>query len=67
MRESSRMNDEALRRTFDCVCAGMTELELQDAYIRNAKAVGASGTSFAPITCFGANCAEPHHLALIHI
>lgn len=61
MRESSRMNDEALRRTFDCVCAGMTELELQDAYIRNAKAVGASGTSFAPITCFGANCAEPHH------
>ena len=61
MRESSRLNDEALRRTFGELREGMTELELQDAYLRNAKAVGGDGGSFTPITCFGANCAEPHH------
>ena len=61
MRESSRMNDEALRRTLGQLREGMTELELQDAYLRNAKEVGGEGGSFTPITCFGANCAEPHH------
>ena len=61
MRESSLMNDEAMRRTIKNVREGMTELELQDAYLKNAKAVGGDGSSFSPITCFGANCAEPHH------
>ena len=61
MRESSRMNDEAIVRTMAQLHEGMTELELQDAYLKNAKAVGGEGGSFTPITCFGANCAEPHH------
>jgi len=61
MRKSSRMNDEAIQMTMKNICEGMTELELQDAYIKNAKAVGSDGGSFHPITCFGANCAEPHH------
>ena len=61
MRAASRMNDEALRRTMGMLCEGMTELELQDAYLKNAKVVGGSGASFTPITCFGPNCAEPHH------
>ena len=61
MRESSRMNDEALRRTLGMISEGMTELELQDVYLKNAKAVGGDGGSFHPITCFGPNCAEPHH------
>lgn len=61
MRRASRMNDEALRRTMGMLSQGMTELELQDAYLKNAKAVGGEGASFPPITCFGANCAEPHH------
>lgn len=61
MRESSRMNDEAILRTMKELREGMSELELQDAYIKNAKAVGGDGPSFTPITCFGANCAEPHH------
>ena len=61
MRRSSRMNDEALRRTMGMLSEGMTELELQDIYLKNAKAVGGDGASFHPITCFGPNCAEPHH------
>ena len=61
MRQSSRMNDEALRRTMGMLSEGMTELELQDIYLKNAKAVGGDGASFHPITCFGPNCAEPHH------
>ena len=61
MREASRMNDEALRRTIAEIHEGMTELELDACYVKNAKAVGGTGSSFAPITCFGPNCAEPHH------
>ena len=61
MRRSSRMNDEAITLTMAQIREGMTELELQDAYLKNAKAVGGDGSSFHPITCFGANCAEPHH------
>ena len=61
MRESSHMNDEAMRRTMACLREGMTELELQEIYAKNAKEVGGDGISFTPITCFGKNCAEPHH------
>ena len=61
MREASRMNDEAMRRTLTEIREGMTELDLAACYVKNAKAAGGVGTSFAPIACFGANCAEPHH------
>lgn len=61
MREASHLNDLALKKTYGDLREGMTELELQDAYLKNAKAVGGDGASFAPISCFGANCAEPHH------
>ncbi len=61
MRQSSRMNDEAIARTIAGLTEGMTELELEELYLKNAKAVGGEGGSFTPISCFGANCAEPHH------
>ena len=61
LRRASRMNDEATQRTIEAIREGMTELELDAAYTANAKAAGGDGNSFAPITCFGANCAEPHH------
>ena len=61
MREASRMNDEATRRTLGEIVEGMTEKELEACYLKNAKAVGGEGPSFTPISCFGANCAEPHH------
>ena len=61
MREASRMNDRALAATIAEIHEGMTEKELEAAYLKNAKAQGGTGPSFAPITCFGPNGAEPHH------
>ena len=61
MRQSSRMNDEATARTIAAIHAGMSETELAAAYAGFAKELGARGNSFEGITCFGANCAEPHH------
>lgn len=60
MRKASLMNDEAIVRTIDQIREGMTELELEAAYIANAKEISGD-ISFNPITCFGPNCAEPHH------
>ena len=62
MREASRLNDEAIRRTIAGLREGMTELEASALYLANARAVGGSGCSFEPLICFGANCAEPHHV-----
>ena len=61
MREASRLNDEALRRTIAEIHEGMTERELEATYVKNGKAVGGDTMSFPPITCFGPNGAEPHH------
>lgn len=62
MRESSRMNDRAIEMTISAIRGGMSEIELDEAYKKNVKAVGGQGVSFSPITCFGAGCAEPHHV-----
>jgi Xaa-Pro dipeptidase len=61
MRESSQMNDEALRRTIQGIKIGMTEKEVGALYLSHAEALGGTGASFEPLVCFGANCAEPHH------
>ena len=61
MRESSRMNDEALRRLIPTLRAGESELDVCDRYARIARELGAQGASFEPLICFGASCAEPHH------
>lgn len=61
MRESSQKNAEVCRRTGEALREGMTEIEVQDIYNRIALELGASGPSFTPLVCFGANCAEPHH------
>ena len=63
MRESSRKNDQALLRTIPQLYAGMTELEAADIYLKESAALGSSGPSFEPLVCFGANCAEPHHVS----
>lgn len=63
MRESSKLNDEVLRRTIESLREGMTEIEVAAIYEQNAKDVGASGCSFPALICFGANCAEPHHVS----
>ena len=61
MRISSRMNDEVSRRVLENLKEGMTETEVAAMYLSIAKELGASGPSFEPLVCFGANCAEPHH------
>lgn len=63
MRESSRLNDETLRRTLEQLREGMTELEVGAIYASVAKELGASSMSFPALICFGANCAEPHHVS----
>ena len=61
MRKSSQLNVQVCRRTGEALYAGMTEKEGQDIYNRIALEVGASGPSFTPLVCFGANGAQPHH------
>lgn len=63
MRTSSRMNDEVSRRVLENLKEGMTETEVAAMYLSIAKELGASGPSFEPLVCFGANCAEPHHVS----
>ena len=63
MRQSSQRNDEVMRRTIESLREGMTEKDVAAIYLANAKAVGGSGDSFQPLICFGANCAEPHHVS----
>lgn len=62
LRESSRKNDNATAAAIRALRAGMTEEEAAAAYLAAAKSEGASGPSFEPLVCFGAACAEPHHV-----
>ncbi len=61
MRESSRLNDRVLAALMETVKEGETEAQLGRRYAEIARAMGATGCSFAPLICFGAHCAEPHH------
>ena len=61
MRESSRKNDMALKKTIEALHPGMTELEAAERYIKESSFLGSSGPSFDPLVCFGAGCAQPHH------
>ena len=61
MRVSSRMNVEVCGRIGAALYEGCTEKEIQSLYNKLALELGASGPSFTPLICFGANGAEPHH------
>ena len=61
MRESSRLNDRVLAALMETVKEGDTEAGLGRRYTDIARSMGAAGCSFAPLICFGAHCAEPHH------
>ena len=39
----------------------MKESDVADLYKQISAGLGSSKPSFAPLICFGANCAEPHH------
>ncbi|MBQ8953815.1 MAG: aminopeptidase P family protein, partial [Clostridia bacterium] len=61
MRESSHLNDRVLAALMETVKEGDTESGLGRRYMDIARSMGAAGCSFAPLICFGPNCAEPHH------
>ena len=61
MKASSALNDRTLQGVIQKLFSGMSETEGADLYSREAVANGASGNSFAPLVCFGENCADPHH------
>lgn len=61
MKESSRINDEAMKKIIKELKVGISEKEvaqkLYDIYLK----LGADGYSFPPIVAFGKNGAKPHH------
>lgn len=61
MRAASRLNDEVVGYLPATLRAGDTELAVGRRYEARAEERGAQGPSFAPLVCFGKNCAEPHH------
>lgn len=61
MAESSRKNDETIEAVIAGLRPGMSETDGAERYAREAAARGATGMSFDPLICYGANCAEPHH------
>ena len=62
MRESSLKNDEAILRTIGQLQVGMTENQVAALYLKHSAVLGSSAPSFEPLICFGAHCAEPHHV-----
>ena len=63
MRESSLKNDDTIQAVIRQIAPGMTELQVADLYLKESAARGSTGPSFEPLICFGANCAEPHHVS----
>lgn len=61
MRESSRKNDETTLKVIQSLRCGMKESDVAALYKQISAGLGSSKPSFAPLICFGANCAEPHH------
>lgn len=62
MAESSEINDKVMEEIIPLVVEGYTELELTEKLKDLYKKHGASGFSFSPITAFGKNGADPHHV-----
>lgn len=62
MREASRLNDLAMEKLIPLVACGLTEKELGDELLKIYHSLGAEDFSFEPITAYGANAADPHHM-----
>ncbi len=63
MRQSSLLNDEAIRAVIGGLRPGMTEKEASAMYLAESEKRGSSRPAFEPLVCFGAGCAEPHHMS----
>ncbi|MDD7305054.1 MAG: Xaa-Pro peptidase family protein [Peptoniphilaceae bacterium] len=62
MRESSQINDKVMADIVKLVSKGYTEIELGEKLKELYKKYGASDFSFSPITAYGKNGADPHHV-----
>lgn len=62
LKVSSHMNDRVTGALRKSLAEGETELDAARRYDELAAAEGASGLGFEPLICFGAGCAEPHHV-----
>ena len=62
MRVSSRINDSVMEKVIPLVAKGMTEMELDHRVREIYKEAGCEGVSFDPITAYGKNGADPHHV-----
>jgi len=62
MKESSRINDQAMARFRALIHEGVHEDETAAQFLKIYQSLGASGYSFEPIVAFGRNSADPHHM-----
>ena len=62
MRISSQINDEVMGKLIPMVGRGMSEKELDAAVRKLYASYGCEDVSFSPITAFGKNGADPHHM-----
>lgn len=61
MRMASKINDLAMAELVKLLVEGVSEIEVKSQIDTIMRQLGATGTSFEPIVCFGAGAAEPHH------
>jgi Xaa-Pro aminopeptidase len=61
LRESAKLNLEALTYIFDLLEEGISEEQIQEAYKKYVLDKGATGIAFDPIIGFGDHTATPHH------
>lgn len=62
MRISSRINDKVMGELIPLAGQGLSEKELDEAVRKLYASHGCEGVSFSPITAFGKNGADPHHM-----
>jgi len=61
MRAVSAINDIVVKKLWEEVGSGKTELELAEYCVQLQKEYGCEDVSFEPIVAFGPNGADPHH------
>ncbi|KXG76979.1 putative peptidase [Fervidicola ferrireducens] len=62
MRESSKINSEAVKKILELIPGGHTEKKMGRMLLKIYEDLGADGFSFEPIIAYGANAADPHHV-----
>ena len=61
MRQSSRLNDQAIGRLIQLVPSKLSEKKLAQLLPGIYEDLGADGCAFDPIVAYGPNAADPHH------